>query len=97
MSVKTFVDYPWAEKGHEIALYQFEIKGPGSSLPAVSSGQDVIVEEDGRLLSGKGGDFKVIFDCQDNILLGYERKGKEYILNSGLENFTRARMAFIWG
>ena len=92
ISVKTAVDYPWAEKGHEIALYQFEIKGPGSSLPTQSpSGQDVIIEEDGRLLVVKGGDFKVIFDCQDNILLGYERKGKEYILNSGLENFTRAR------
>lgn len=91
-SIKTAVDYSWAEKGHEIAIYQFEIKGPVSSVPKVSSsGKDLNIKLEENLLIVKGEDFKAVFDCQDNILLNYERNGKVYILNSGMENFNRGR------
>lgn len=90
--VKTAVDYPWAEKGHEIALYQFEIKGPASSMPKPPvAGPDISMKKEENLLVVKGEDFKVTFDCQNNLLKSYERKGKEYLLNSGLENFSRGR------
>ena len=92
ISVKTAVDYPWADRGHEIALYQFEIKGPAATLPKQSaSGQNLDMEHKDNLLVVKGEDFKVTFDCHSNLLLSYERKGKEYILNSGTENLVRAR------
>lgn len=90
--VKTAVDYPWVDKGHEIALYQFEIKGPALSMPKQRvSGPDINLKQEENLLVVEGRDFKVSFDCKDNLLQSYERKGKEYLLNSGLENFSRGR------
>ncbi len=90
--VKTAVDYPWASKGHEIALYQFEIKGPASVAPKLSAqGKDLVIEDQDSILVVRGGDFKVTFDCRDNTLLSYEKNGKEYIQKGGMENFSRGR------
>ncbi|HZJ82897.1 MAG TPA: glycoside hydrolase family 2 TIM barrel-domain containing protein [Clostridia bacterium] len=91
-SVKTAVDYSWAEKGHEIAMYQFELKGTAPlALKISSTDQDISMEKEENLLVVKGQDFKAIFDCGDNTLLSYVRNGKEYILKSGTENFSRGR------
>ncbi|HZJ57847.1 MAG TPA: glycoside hydrolase family 2 TIM barrel-domain containing protein [Clostridia bacterium] len=90
--VKTADDYLWAKKGHEIANYQFEIKGPAPMVPKMSAdGGDLSIEEADNLLTVKGQDFKVIFDLEENTLHSYMRKGKEYILRSGVENFDRSR------
>ena len=90
--VKTAVDYSWAEKGHEIANYQFEIKGPAPMEPKVSpEGGNLSIEEKGNLITVKGQGFVATFDSEDNTLFSYERNGKEYILKSGVENFDRSR------
>ncbi|NLO83104.1 MAG: DUF4981 domain-containing protein [Clostridiales bacterium] len=92
ISIKTAVDYPWAEKGHEIAMYQFELKGPAPITPKLNpAGEDLTVENSDNLLTVRGKDFKVSFDCNDNSIVNYEKNGKVYILKGGLENFSRGR------
>ncbi|HHY83492.1 MAG TPA: DUF4981 domain-containing protein [Clostridiales bacterium] len=91
-SIRTAVDYPWADKGHEIANYQFELKGPAPAMPKGNvPGKPLSVIKDENLLTVKGGDFEVIFDCRDNVLIGYERNEKKYLSNGGKENFSRGR------
>jgi beta-galactosidase len=90
--IKTAVDYPWADKGHEMAVYQFEIKGPAPAAPKIkAAGRELGIMEDENLLVVTGQGFKVTFDCRENILLSYVRKDKEYIQKSGWENFSRGR------
>jgi beta-galactosidase len=61
-SIKTAVDYQWADKGHEIAMYQFELKGPAPVAPkGPASGEELYIEREENLLAVKGGDFKVTF------------------------------------
>ena len=91
-SIKTAVDYPWADKGHEIAMYQFEIKGPAPVIPRLySDGEELSIESNDNLLTVKGKDFKVTFDCNDNCIVSYEKNGKKYMLKGGMENFSRGR------
>ena len=91
IKVKTAVDFPWADKGHELATFQFELKGRAPIAFKSSSGKALKLDRTGDIVTVSGSDFNAHFDCAQNLLCGYEKNGKQYLLNSGAENFIRGR------
>jgi len=90
--VKTAVDFPWADKGHELANYQFELKGHASVAPKIAPlGKALCLNRYSDIITVSGTDFKASFDCAQNLLCGYEKNGKPYLLSGGSENFIRGR------
>ena len=91
IKVKTDVDFPWADKGHELATYQFELKGRASISAKSKSGKSLYLNRVADIITVSGVDFKAHFDCAQNLLCGYEKNGKSYLLKGGNENFIRGR------
>ena len=91
-SIKTAVGYSWADKGHEIAMYQFELKGPAPvALKEHTHGKPLSIKREETRLIVKGEDFQATFDCQNNTILSYEKNNKQYIREGGMEDFSRGR------
>lgn len=89
--VKTAIDYTWVDKGHELATYQFELKGRAPIAPQVATRGSLTLEKDNSIITVIGKDFKVNFDSVTNVLSGYEKNEKIYLLSGGTENFSRGR------
>ena len=73
ISVKTAVDYPWADRGHGIACTN--LKHPAATLPKQSASGQNLDMSTRQPVGGKGRRLKVTFDCHSNCLQA-ERKGK---------------------
>lgn len=91
IKVKTAVDFPWADKGHELAMYQFELKGRAPVASRGAPSGSLKLSKDGGVITVSGADFEARFDCAENLLCGYEKNGRQYILSGGMENFSRGR------
>jgi len=91
IKVQTAADFPWAAKGHELASYQFEIKGSAPILSKKTSGKVLNISKAAEIITVSGVGFTAQFDCAQNLLCGYEKNGKAYLLSGGTENFSRGR------
>jgi beta-galactosidase len=91
LKVRTAVDFPWAPKGHEIASYQFEIRGRSPIRPKAAPKEKLSLEKKGDIILVRGEGFEAEFDCRKNLLGGYRKNGVHYIIEGGNERFTRGR------
>ncbi len=96
-SVKTAVDYPWAEKGHELSCFQFELKGskPFINQPVKTKGLSYRLEDSNIFVAGEN--FSLSFDCKENLLKDYVVDGAKQILSIGQEQFFRAKSGLYLG
>ena len=88
--------------GHELARYQFQIKGRTADRPMSldtastadenerSTAGGLAVSEQDKLLIVAGDGFRVAFDRETNLIAAYEKNGVNY-LTGGAEQVSRAR------
>ncbi len=75
-------DQPWAEKGHEVAFAQFELKEPNLKYQKINNAGKVSLNETDELLTVRGGEFSYTFDKVKGELTSVLINGNE-LLKSG--------------
>ncbi|WP_426350167.1 glycoside hydrolase family 2 TIM barrel-domain containing protein [Alloiococcus sp. CFN-8] len=87
-SLKLKEDYPWAEKGHEVAFGEYVIEAVHKE--AVEKKLSFELIEGHSNIGVKGKDFLALFSKSRGGMISYEAMGKEFILDAVKPNFWRA-------
>ena len=92
-------DCPWANKGHEIARFQFQLAAskPRAVRAARASGLPTIETKAGETWWGHPSGYAYLFDGKTGNLTGISGRGGEAIMSQPLsENFFRAPLENDW-
>ena len=92
ISFKLSETTPWADNGHEIAWYQFELSDniPSIDQVAVDEMPDLDLKETKDLIEISGQQFSVTFSKQLGTITSYEINRNKIIATGPLPNFWRA-------
>lgn len=77
-------------EGHEVAAYQFCLRGRKSALFVPAAMKTVTTDLSGDVFTARGDSFNVAFDLKSGLLSRYERNSVLYF-SGGVENVSRGR------